>query len=1490
MSVVNPFLLNLAGSNSYEAIFATDMAPTVDIVNTKVGFGSMAFNANNSHYAQITNFSVPTTGLTIACWFKISSVGNSRVFDFGNGQGSDNIAYSPNTGTLYYMGTTAFNVNSASGTADNTWHHFVWTMTFSPPYSNSSVHTVYLDNVVVYTSTTEYYPSVGPRTNCYLGKSNWSSDSYTTGNIDDFRIYNTALTASDVQTLYYTISNSTNGFMSYYLANYYPFETSNFEWITNGYFTTSVTYGWNIEPYGWKSYAGPLGTDLSGNIGIANTTSWTTYNILTNLTHGMEPLPQGVTNFVWLFLYGAPKPGIYQDISFSSVGNYTLSFWVSAYNFANGDVTSPLYIITGSTTNTIIFHSTNIFGVNWKKYSFNFTVNSINSATRIVLYTDNPSYLFYLSGISVVYASSTTSTNTLLGSSVGNLASGNLVYDATMNNGASIIYNDYKVGKSCLALNASIANQYVQINNFSVTNKGLTIACWFKYTSTGWSRLFDFGNGISSDNIIYSPYNGTLLYIGSIDNQVFAGSGKADGNWHHFVWTMTYASSGSATCIHTIYIDNVPTVITGKYYPTLGVRTNCYIGKSNWNDPYATGYVDDFRVYNGVLLANDVNTLYNSTLNITFSGNYNLGLANTTAVTVYDASLNGGAYVSKTNYIKGKSNLAMDTSGQYVTFNNRLITGDALSFSFWMRGNNGCGQYTLFDYNNGPGGKNKITMGLQNNTLYSQVINGKGLGTINFVNYTTAFTPGSGTISALCATSDGTRITYCDQTAVNNINTYIYANSAWYLSGSITISSSNTPVGLCCTADGSRLVISCRARTGSILYATWNGTAYVGATATGFGQSTSEGVSMTPDGSILVVASGSGTSNNYVYFSYWDKTAKNYTTFKSFSTSGRWFGVDITTDGKMVAYTDNVSNTAYYSVWNNATQTYDTQTAITTLNTGVYRIAFSKDGNLLFIGISNANSSTGFQYAVWNGTSFSSLTSFPSGVVPVNFLNTGMVVGWDNTVYISAYGNTYTSILKFKYNVMNQYSVSNFYNDQNLNDNNWRHIAWTIDSKNKTYKYYLNGSLIKIDTSSNYAFPEQTTRSNNLLGVSTDLSLSYFTGGIGDYQVYSTVLSDSQVSDIYSGKLFGSSSAVSEIKNVFKPYSSGIKSDLDVKLLGNYTEEIFQPYTSGTKANPTGIYASRFGVLTDICNLYQPVQNSFVFTYTGSDQTFIIPPRTNVVIIECWGAGGGTQGGGSTACIHKGNGGGGGYTKAFFSINSGTTLTVIVGQGGQTSNNGQSLVSTYGGGGGQLGQVNYGSASGGGRSAVQITTGTVEIVTAGGGGGGGLIQSNVVTALPAGNGGGGGGMTGGNALSLFSDEGGKGGTNTAGGAVATSNSIGTVGSSGTKYTGGGGSTYGAGGGGGYYGGGAGGVYQVVSSGLSFGGGGGGSSYINTGYLYSGISSKSMIQGISPTVANASGIPTAYTNSVGNGGVASNFNGINTGGSAGQNGLVIITCQ
>ena len=193
----------------------------------------------------------------------------------------------------------------------------------------------------------------------------------------------------------------------------------------------------------------------------------------------------------------------------------------------------------------------------------------------------------------------------------------------------------------------------------------------------------------------------------------------------------------------------------------------------------------------------------------------------TTGSNVFDASLNGGSYISTTNYLIGTGALTMDISGQFVRLNNSLTTGNGLSFAFWMRGNNGVGQNTLLDYSNGPGGNQKISLGLQNNTLIGQVVNGTSLGTVSFTTAQSSTITGSNTGVAYSTSAD--RFVICNY---NNGNLY-FRTGFTGANTSFTTTQAEV-ICVCLTSDGSRVIWSIR--NGNCLYATWNGTTYSGIT------------------------------------------------------------------------------------------------------------------------------------------------------------------------------------------------------------------------------------------------------------------------------------------------------------------------------------------------------------------------------------------------------------------------------------------------------------------------------------------------------------------------------------------------------------------------------------------------------------------------------------------------------------------------------------
>ena len=274
------------------------------------------------------------------------------------------------------------------------------------------------------------------------------------------------------------------------------------------------------------------------------------------------------------------------------------------------------------------------------------------------------------------------------------------------------------------------------------------------------------------------------------------------------------------------------------------------------------------------------------------------------------------------------------------------------------------------------------------------------------------------------------------------------------------------------------------------------------------------------------------------------------------------------------------------------------------------------------------------------------------------------------------------------------------------------------------------------------------------------------------------------------------------------------------------------------------------------------------FSYTGANQSYVVPLGVSTVNVYMWGAGGGGNSG-----SHPTNyGGAGAYVQGTLTVTPGETLTIIVGQGGSAiTTNGAAAAATYGGGGGvPSGGNSTQNSSGGGRSAIQRSS--ADIVTAGGGGGSGMTNT---ASNPTGYTLAGGAATWTGTASAgdyppgTSTYAGQGGTTLAGGASGASynpNTVTNVGTSGSLYTGGTAGLYGGGGGGGYYGGGGG---NGGDGGYGHGGGGG-SSYTT---LLTNATGSNTTNGYTTPTTNS----TYYLTNVGAGG---------TTGSGG-NGLVVI---
>jgi hypothetical protein len=168
---------------------------------------------------------------------------------------------------------------------------------------------------------------------------------------------------------------------------------------------------------------------------------------------------------------------------------------------------------------------------------------------------------------------------------------------------------------NCVNMNGSA--QYVTLPAGITTNlTDFTIATWVYLNGTQgwWSRLFDFGAGVTNSAgqpmryMFLCPSAGSIQFtisLGSNQTVPNNGAGPAQtvttasalplNSWHHVAVTL-------AGTTLSIYVDGV---LAGSGTVTitpsqLGTTTQNCIGRSQWtSDPYLIGRVDDFRIYSG---------------------------------------------------------------------------------------------------------------------------------------------------------------------------------------------------------------------------------------------------------------------------------------------------------------------------------------------------------------------------------------------------------------------------------------------------------------------------------------------------------------------------------------------------------------------------------------------------------------------------------------------------------------------------------------------------------------------------------------------------------------------------------------------------------------------------------------------------------------------------------------------------------------------------
>lgn len=349
---------------------------------------SLVFTAGISSFA-VASYSAPQT-----------TQGWQRIYDFGNGQGSNNymMGRNGNSANAYYEGWNG-------GSGDQTY-------TSSNPIVNGSENFYEvvqqggtagsLTNVAHYMdgasqaatgaagSSKTYLPNAVARTSNYIGRSNWAADNYFSGTMSEILIYNTAFNTTQRVILENYVSAGWNQSVS--VSKYTP--------------PSATTYGTNLVGIGYTSSTDYFLADVAGSTDGLGFSSGSTASDFLNTAGYLMGAHNAQSNTV---ISNATVPGIHsatvltmwnrswgvQRTGGNSAGAVTLNFIFSDYNGSTpsgSSVYALLYNATDGTfaTGTNQLVSTTSTTVSGNVVAFKLTASNLATGFYTILYSTSP--------------------------------------------------------------------------------------------------------------------------------------------------------------------------------------------------------------------------------------------------------------------------------------------------------------------------------------------------------------------------------------------------------------------------------------------------------------------------------------------------------------------------------------------------------------------------------------------------------------------------------------------------------------------------------------------------------------------------------------------------------------------------------------------------------------------------------------------------------------------------------------------------------------------------------------------------------------------------------------------------------------------------------------------------------------------------------------------------------------------------------------------
>ena len=184
--------------------------------------------------------------------------------------------------------------------------------------------------------------------------------------------------------------------------------------------------------------------------------------------------------------------------------------------------------------------------------------------------------------------------------------------DATLSNSALVSTTSPPTGTQCLSLTAS-SSQYMSTSSaITLSGTDWAVCFWYNKSSSTVSetdvRIFDLSTALDTTTreitVGFNSSGSLYLFIGGGTSQTLCATSCCDGTWRHVA--IVYNSSTSK---YYFYFNGIMCTnsVASSTIGTIGSnisRSLVYIGKSilTTGNIYATVQIDDFRIYDNVLL------------------------------------------------------------------------------------------------------------------------------------------------------------------------------------------------------------------------------------------------------------------------------------------------------------------------------------------------------------------------------------------------------------------------------------------------------------------------------------------------------------------------------------------------------------------------------------------------------------------------------------------------------------------------------------------------------------------------------------------------------------------------------------------------------------------------------------------------------------------------------------------------------------------------